>query len=191
MLSHVQLFANSWTIACQGPLSVEFSRQEYWSGLLFPSPRGLPDPGSNLCLCVSCISCIGRQILLPLSHLGSPLSHSKLLYTLNFHLLYFLVSIFFDRNLSYKRARRFLCSVHWYLPSRWKSSWNTPGAQTFFKLMHSRVNNKCFETEIRAMWLELRNVDKWNITWSRDEEIDHAELCRPQEKSLVFFFLRV
>ena len=34
-----------WTADCQAPLSVEFSRQEHWSGLLFPSPGGLPDPG--------------------------------------------------------------------------------------------------------------------------------------------------
>ena len=38
--SHVQLFANPWTIAYQVPLSMEFSRQEYWSGLLFPSLEG-------------------------------------------------------------------------------------------------------------------------------------------------------
>ena len=44
-LSHVQLFATSWTIACQVPLSMEFSRQEYWSGLPFPSPGDLPDLG--------------------------------------------------------------------------------------------------------------------------------------------------
>ena len=34
-----------WTIACQAPLSMEFSRKEYWNGLLFPSPGDLPDPG--------------------------------------------------------------------------------------------------------------------------------------------------
>ena len=34
-----------WTVACQAPLSVEFSRQEYWSGLPFPSPGNLPNPG--------------------------------------------------------------------------------------------------------------------------------------------------
>ena len=34
-----------WTVACQPPLSREFSRQEYWSGLLCPPPRDLPDPG--------------------------------------------------------------------------------------------------------------------------------------------------
>ena len=44
-LSHVQLFAIPWTIAYQAPLSMRFSRQEYWSGLPFPSPGDLPDPG--------------------------------------------------------------------------------------------------------------------------------------------------
>ena len=45
MLSYVQLFATPWTVACQAPLSMGFYRQEYWSGLLFPSPGDLPDPG--------------------------------------------------------------------------------------------------------------------------------------------------
>ena len=43
--SHVQLFATPWTIACQALLSMGFSRQEYWSGLPFPSPADLPNPG--------------------------------------------------------------------------------------------------------------------------------------------------
>ena len=34
-----------WTVACQAPLSMGFSRQEYWSGLPFPPPGDLPDPG--------------------------------------------------------------------------------------------------------------------------------------------------
>ena len=37
--------ATPWTVACQAPLSVGFSRQEHWSGLPFPSPGGLPNPG--------------------------------------------------------------------------------------------------------------------------------------------------
>ena len=45
MLSWVQLFATLWTVACQAPLSVEYSRHEYWSGLLCPPPGNLPDPG--------------------------------------------------------------------------------------------------------------------------------------------------
>ena len=44
-LSHVRLFATPWTVAHQVPLSMEFSRQEYWSGLPFPSPRDLPHSG--------------------------------------------------------------------------------------------------------------------------------------------------
>ena len=45
MLSRVRLFATPWTVAYQAPLSMEFSRQEYWSGLPFPSPGDLPDLG--------------------------------------------------------------------------------------------------------------------------------------------------
>ena len=44
-LSCVRLFVTPWTIAYQAPLSIGFSRQEYWSGLPFPSPADLPDPG--------------------------------------------------------------------------------------------------------------------------------------------------
>ena len=43
-LSHVWLFETPWTIAYQAPLSMGFFRQEYWSGLPFPSPGDLPDP---------------------------------------------------------------------------------------------------------------------------------------------------
>ena len=41
-------FVTLWTVARQAPLSMEFPRQEYWSGLPFPSPRDLPDPGIEL-----------------------------------------------------------------------------------------------------------------------------------------------
>ena len=43
--SHVWFFATLWTVAHQAPLSMGFSRQEYWTGLPFPSPGDLPDPG--------------------------------------------------------------------------------------------------------------------------------------------------
>ena len=48
MLSHfscVQLFETLWTVACQAPLTVGFSRQDYWSGLPFSPLGDLPDPG--------------------------------------------------------------------------------------------------------------------------------------------------
>ena len=44
-LSHIRLFGTPWIVAHQAPLSMEFPRQEYWSGLAFPSPADLPDPG--------------------------------------------------------------------------------------------------------------------------------------------------
>ena len=44
-LSHIWLFVTPWTVAHQAPLSMEFSRQEYWSELPFPSTRDLPNPG--------------------------------------------------------------------------------------------------------------------------------------------------
>ena len=44
-LSHVRLLVAPWTVAHQAPLSMGFSRQEYWSGLPFPSPGDLPNPG--------------------------------------------------------------------------------------------------------------------------------------------------
>ena len=48
VLSHLWFFATSWTVACQAPLSMEFSRQEYWSGLPFPSLGDLTNSGIKL-----------------------------------------------------------------------------------------------------------------------------------------------
>ena len=58
-LSRVWLFATPWTVTHQAPLSREFSRQEYWSGLPCPPPGDLPNPGITSLL----DSCIGRQVL--------------------------------------------------------------------------------------------------------------------------------
>ena len=49
-LNHIQLFAAPWTVAHQAPLSMAFSRQEYWSGLPFPPPGDRLDPGIELSL---------------------------------------------------------------------------------------------------------------------------------------------
>ena len=45
LLNCFQLFVTPWTVACQTSLSIEFSKQEYWGGLPFPSPGNLPNPG--------------------------------------------------------------------------------------------------------------------------------------------------
>ena len=50
LLSCVQLFVTPWTVVHQAPLSMGFSRQEYWSGLPFPLTGDLSDPGMNLSL---------------------------------------------------------------------------------------------------------------------------------------------
>jgi len=52
-----------WTVNCQVPLSMGFSRQENWSGLPSPSPGDLSDPGLSL---------VSPALALPLSHQGSP-----------------------------------------------------------------------------------------------------------------------
>ena len=64
-LSCVWFFATPWTVDDQGPPSMGFSRQEYWSGLPFPSPGIFPTQGLNPCL----LHC--RQTLYRLSHQGS------------------------------------------------------------------------------------------------------------------------
>ena len=71
-LSRVWLFATLWIIACQAPLSMGFSRQEYWSGFLCPPPGHLPHPGIEP---VSPIALALQVDSLPLSHQGRPLSH--------------------------------------------------------------------------------------------------------------------
>ena len=65
-LSRIQLFASPRTVACQSPLSIGFLRQEYWSGLPFPSPGNIPDPG------IEPVSSALQENFLPLSHHGSP-----------------------------------------------------------------------------------------------------------------------
>ena len=64
-LSRVRLFAMSWTVAHHAPLSMGFSRQEYWSGLPCPPPGHLPEPGTEP------MSPAGRQILCHWRHKGS------------------------------------------------------------------------------------------------------------------------
>ena len=61
MLSHVQVFVTPWTEVIQAPLSMGFSRQEYWSGQPFPTSGYLPNP--LIKPTVSCLSCIDRWIL--------------------------------------------------------------------------------------------------------------------------------
>ncbi|CAI9171063.1 unnamed protein product [Rangifer tarandus platyrhynchus] len=72
--SCVQLFVTLWTVTHQAPLSMGFSRQEYWSGLPCPSAGGLADPGTEPGL----LHC--RRIPYCLSHRGEPQSVSGCLH---------------------------------------------------------------------------------------------------------------
>ena len=68
-LSRVQLFLTPWTVALQAPLSMRFSRQEYWSGLPCPLPGDLPDPGIQPTSPAAAALLVNSLLL---SHLGSP-----------------------------------------------------------------------------------------------------------------------
>ena len=63
--------ATPWTVACQAPLALGFPRQEYWSGLPFPTPGNRPDPGIEPALLVCLLHWQGD--LYHLSHWGFPL----------------------------------------------------------------------------------------------------------------------
>ena len=67
-LNHVQLFETLWTVACQAPLSMGFSRQEYWSGFPYSPPGDLPDPGIEL---MSPVAPVLKVDSLSLKHQGS------------------------------------------------------------------------------------------------------------------------
>ena len=91
--SRVWLFAILWSAACQAPLSMGFSRQEYWSRLPCSFPGDLPDPG------IEPLSPMAPELQvdsLPLSHWGSPrLSKSYIDSFFTFH-LYMLIDLFFS-----------------------------------------------------------------------------------------------
>ena len=77
VLSHVWFLATLWTVACQAPLSMGFSRQEYRSGMPFPSSGDLPDPGVEFSSLASLV--LTGRVLYHWRHLGSPHSLFNLL----------------------------------------------------------------------------------------------------------------
>ena len=72
-LSHVRLFATPWAVARQAPLSTGFPRQEFCSGLSFPSPGDLPDPGIEPGSPASQVDYVTRN----LTYRSSSVSHSR------------------------------------------------------------------------------------------------------------------
>ena len=65
MYTYVQFFLTPWAVSHQPPLSMRFFRQEYWSGLPFPTPEDLPDPG------IEPVS-LWQVDSFPVHHMGSP-----------------------------------------------------------------------------------------------------------------------
>ena len=95
--SHVSLFATLWIIAFQAPLSIEFSRQEYWSGLPYSPPGNLPNPGLEPEFPV--IPALQVDFFL-LSHWGSPIAaYPVSVFFLFFFFLNSLLFFFFNRKL--------------------------------------------------------------------------------------------
>ena len=87
VLSCVLLFATPWTVVCQSPLYMEFSKQGYWSGLLFPIPADLPNPGMEL---ASLALTGGFFTTVPAKKLCISNKHSQKLQGHNYYLLKFI-----------------------------------------------------------------------------------------------------
>ena len=94
-LSCVWLFATPRTVAYQTPLSMEFSRQEHWRRLPFPTPRNLPDPGIKLRLLVSSALAGGFFTTAPPGKLPN-------LHILNAKRMKYLINLFIKLKLSWR-----------------------------------------------------------------------------------------
>ena len=115
MLSHfscVQLCATLWIVAHQAPLSMGFSRQEYWSGLPCPPPADLPDPGVKP---MSPVSPALQADSLPLSHQRGPCVYRFIYIHIFLYInIYFILLIIFIYTHTHTHARTSLV-VTWSL----------------------------------------------------------------------------
>jgi len=107
-------FATPWAIAHQASLSMGFLRREYWSGLLFPSPGDLPDPGIEL----SSPALAGRWILYHfIRPPGKPLYMCVCIYTHTAYVLYiyiYMYSIYY----TYSKTKKHIKNSLMFLPPR-------------------------------------------------------------------------
>ena len=109
--SWIWLFVTIWTITRQAPLSIGFSRQDYWSGLLFPPPEDLPNPRLELVFSALQVNSLS------LSHPGNSLpsiQHSNILF---YCILFY--NIFYYPTLSYPKLLLYILgfkefSIIWY-----------------------------------------------------------------------------
>ena len=159
MLSHVWFFATPWTVACQAPLSMEFSRQEYWSGLPSHSPRDLPDPGiesTSPILQADSLSSepLGKPSIYLFSLSCNPGRESESLLQLDINTI-FSVFLSSDLNQSLWNAgleiRKYLLKKR-YLSWVWK-----PQKLIRQHYIQDKGNNKCRDAKARSI-CELRLV---------------------------------
>ena len=145
----VWLFVTQWTVACQAPLSMGFSRQEQWSGLPCPPPGDLPTQGSNPCL----LCLLHWQVSsLPLSHQGVKVYFSPVFYQGecwwsgsflcrkiqelgSFHFVNYIVCPPLTRSLE---SSLFNWEVEKEVgQSKWGLLWARPISSTYFSSFHS------------------------------------------------------
>ena len=125
--SHGWLFVKLWTAAHQAPLSVGFSRQEYWSGLPCSPPEDLPNPGIKP---TSSMSPLLQQVLYPPSQLGSPLLGnycgkrllSLLSNLVNWHALVYLPKANGTSSVISSYYYKYICPVPQFECSTWMQS---------------------------------------------------------------------
>ena len=111
--------AIAWTVVHQAPLSMEFSRQEYWSGLPFPSSGDLPDPG------IEPLGLLYWQTdSLPLSHQGNP---NKLRYVLCLWIRWF-------SNVRISLLSKLICSFCFFFICSFKSPNQNPSRFCFWEI---------------------------------------------------------
>ena len=145
-LGRVRLFATPWTVAHQAPPSMEFSRQEYWSGLPFPSPGDLPDPG------IEPGSPTLRADALPSEPPGNPPTCLILCKTL--HCRGFLMRRWQECEDSRSNVWRSSC-----LPSKRKLE-RSPGTLSVVLTLVGGVTIKGIVLRTRLTWVTLGKVDK-------------------------------
>ena len=139
-LSRVRLLASPWSVAYHAPPFMGFSRQECWSGLPFPSPGYVPDPGFEPMSLPS--SCIGRKILYQLSHQG--------------------------RQSKWKLTSTWPCGVYSHFKGFHHifQSWSVRFSKIYFMIsVTNLMDHKCFIYYMVRALIDIKLVcDYWNST---------------------------
>ena len=145
-LNHAQLFATPWTVTCQDPLSMGFSRQEYWSGLPFPSP------GRSLYKDMTMIKVSPKSIDMR----GKRDTYFPLFRFLTLWLIQFIITSFMTDNLLFSRLEiSGFCFFHFLFKAfSWSSQWTNA---LFFDLCISW----------RRIYIEEKNIWK-NVSGTKN-----------------------